>query len=358
MRARLAQLEATLAVLNAEYEKAEGEKVEARSTYEKGKSKIELAKRLISSLGGETERWATGVNTLADKKDCLVGDVLVASTFLSYIGPFTKPFREQLVREQWLPVLAKSVNNGPMPMSSAADPLHVLTSDAEIARWNTQGLPADLVSVENGAIVSNCARWPLIIDPQLQVKCSEGTFGPTAVFAASLTLFVADGHWCAMQSPCCNLGLQGITWLKQKEALRKLQMVRFEQKDILRRLQQAMEHGSSVIVENIGETIDPVVLPVVTRAFIRRGGRNVILLGDDEVEQHPDFRLFLHTKLSNPHFPPEIQAETTIVNFMVTPNGLEDQLLAVVIKTERPDLAAHKAALLQQQNQFRVGEAC
>lgn len=115
-----------------------------------------------------------------------------------------------------------------------------------------------------------------------------------------------------------------------------------------------MERGFSVIIENMGETIDPIVLPVVTRAFIRRGNRNVILLGDDEVEQHPDFRLFLHTKLSNPHYPPEVQAETTIVNFMVTPTGLEDQLLAVVIKTERPDLAAHKAALLQQQNQFKA----
>ena len=169
VRARLAQLEATLAILNTEYEKAEGEKQEAQATYERGKTKIELARRLVSSLGGETERWATGVKTLREEKENLVGDVLVASAFLSYVGPFTKPFREQLVREQWLPGLAKSVNNGPMPMSAAADPLRILTNEAEIAKWNTQGLPADPVSSENGAIVDNCARWPLIIDPQLQV---------------------------------------------------------------------------------------------------------------------------------------------------------------------------------------------
>lgn len=173
VRARLAQLEATLAALNAEYEKAEGEKLDAQNTYERGKSKIELARRLVSSLGGETERWAKGVSTLANEKDVLVGDVLVASAFLSYIGPFTKPFREQLLRGQWLPLLEKSVNNKPMPMSAAADPLRVLTSEAEIAKWNTQGLPADPVSAENGAIVNSCARWPLIIDPQLQVETSD-----------------------------------------------------------------------------------------------------------------------------------------------------------------------------------------
>ncbi|CAM9114065.1 unnamed protein product, partial [Sphacelaria rigidula] len=314
VRARLAQLEATLAALNAEYEKAEGEKLDAQNTYERGKSKIELARRLVSSLGGETERWAKGVSTLANEKDVLVGDVLVASAFLSYIGPFTKPFREQLLRGQWLPLLEKSVNNKPMPMSAAADPLRVLTSEAEIAKWNTQGLPADPVSAENGAIVNSCARWPLIIDPQLQ----------------------------------------GIAWLKQKEANRNLQIVRLGQKTLLRRLQEALERGYSMIVENMGESIDPVILPVVTRAFVRRGNRTVIVIGDDEVEQHDDFRFFLHTKLSNPHFPPEVQAETTMVNFMVTPTGLEDQLLSVVIKTERPDLATHKASLLQQQNQFRV----
>ena len=49
-----------------------------------------------------------------------------------------------------------------------------------------------------------------------------------------------------------------------------------------------------------------------------------------------------------------MQAETTLVNFTVTLKGLEDQLLSLVVRRERPDLASQKAALVQQENQFTV----
>ena len=47
------------------------------------------------------------------------------------------------------------------------------------------------------------------------------------------------------------------------------------------------------------------------------------------------------------HYPPELQAELTLVNFTVTPLGLEDQLLSLVIRKERPDLAARKPSSLE-----------
>lgn len=72
------------------------------------------------------------------------------------------------------------------------------------------------------------------------------------------------------------------------------------------------------------------------------------------MEYSPNFRLILHTKLANPHYKPEMQAQTTLVNFTVTRDGLEDQLLAEVVKAERPDLEELKAELTKQQNEFKI----
>ena len=99
-----------------------------------------------------------------------------------------------------------------------------------------------------------------------------------------------------------------------------LQIVRLGNKDMMRKLERSIENGHPVLIENIGERIDAVLLPVMQRATIKRG-RAYVKLGENEVEFHARFRLFLHTKLSNPHYPPELQAELTLVNFTVTPGA-------------------------------------
>jgi dynein heavy chain len=133
------------------------------------------------------------------------------------------------------------------------------------------------------------------------------------------------------------------------------QVARLDQADYLKKVELAITNGWSMLIENMGEKIDPMLLPVINRVAIKKGkGARFLRLGGTEVELHPDFRLYLHTKLSNPHYPPEIQAETTLVNFTVTPKGLEDQLLSLVVRKERADLANKQAALIQQRNVFKV----
>eukprot|EP00741_Cyanophora_paradoxa_P004754 tig00000828_g4612.t1 len=307
---RVVELNDKLSELIREFDAAEAAKDAVIAEAERCQRKLKLAQRLVAALASENTRWAQGVEELKGKLSVLVGDVLLSSAFVSYIGAFNNHFRQQLVDERWKPYLVQHK----IPTSPVMDPLAILTTDAEIARWMNDGLPSDRVSIENGTILTSCARWPLMIDPQLQ----------------------------------------GIAWVKAKEAKNQLQVVRLGQKRMLLTLERALEDGLPVLIENIGETIDAVLAPVLGRNTIKKGRNLFVRLGDKEVGYHPNFRLILHTKLANPHYAPEIQAETTLINFTVTEDGLEDQLLARVVKKERPDLEEQKSELMQQQNDFKI----
>ncbi len=107
-----------------------------------------------------------------------------------------------------------------------------------------------------------------------------------------------------------------------------------------------------MLIEDIGTWIDPVLDPLVGRNTIKKG--RAIKIGDKEIEYDTRFRLIFQTRLGNPHYPPEIQAQTTLINFTVTLSGLEDQLLAAVVNSERAELEEIKAELTKQQNEFKI----
>ena len=176
-----------------------------------------------------------------------------------------------LLYESYMPFLQVAVAGSQVPMRQLDDTTTVVTliaAEAEVAAWNTQGLPHDPVSSENGAIVAASKRWPLMIDPQLQ----------------------------------------GIAWVKAREAGR-LHVQRLGQPELIRNLRGAMAEGSSVLIENIGTQVDAVLQPLLQRAILRKSGRDYISLGDEEAEYSSDFSLFLHTKLSNPQ---KIRAGATV----------------------------------------------
>ncbi len=93
----------------------------------------------------------------------IIGDALLASAFVSYIGAFSSKLRLELWKFTWLP----NIITQKIPYTLGTEPLKVLTTEATKAKWKNEGLPADPMSIENATIISSCSRWPLIIDPQL-----------------------------------------------------------------------------------------------------------------------------------------------------------------------------------------------
>ncbi len=309
---KVVELEETLTTLTNQYKAAVAAKIKCQKDADATSATISLANRLVGGLASEKIRWGDSVKQLKDQAKMLPGDVLLVSAFISYLGCFTKQYRIELLEKKWLPYLKKVPK--PIPMSLGyvgANVLSLLTDDAIIAGWNNEGLPSDAMSTENATILTNLIKWPLMIDPQLQ----------------------------------------GIKWIKNKYG-KDLTVIRLGQRNYLEIVEEAVSTGSVLLIENLGEDTDAVLDPLLGRMLIKKG--RAIKLGDKEVEYNPKFQLFLQTKLANPHYKPELQAQTTLINFTVTRTGLEDQLLAEVVKADRPDLEDQKAELTRQQNEYKI----
>ncbi|XP_071954573.1 dynein beta chain, ciliary-like [Antedon mediterranea] len=307
--AKIAELDANLAKLTADFEEATSAKLKCQQEAESTARTITLANRLVGGLASENVRWAEAVAGFKEQEKTLPGDVLLTTGFVSYMGCFSKSYRIDLIEKMWLPFLKSQ--KVPIPITEGIDPLSLLTDDAAVALWNNEGLPSDRMSTENATILTNCERWPLMVDPQLQ----------------------------------------GIKWIKSKYG-DGLRVVRLGQRGYLDTIEQGISNGDTVLIENMMESVDPVLDPLLGRNTIKKG--RYIKIGDKEVEYNPEFRLILQTKLANPHYKPEMQAQTTLINFTVTRDGLEDQLLAQVVAQERPDLEALKLDLTKQQNDFKI----
>eukprot|EP00592_Proboscia_alata_P015189 CAMPEP_0194394788 /NCGR_PEP_ID=MMETSP0174-20130528/124051_1 /TAXON_ID=216777 /ORGANISM="Proboscia alata, Strain PI-D3" /LENGTH=2316 /DNA_ID=CAMNT_0039190629 /DNA_START=658 /DNA_END=7604 /DNA_ORIENTATION=+ len=299
---QVAGVEEKLRVLGKRYEEAMEEKKQVEDQASALMNRADLAQRLVGGLASENVRWGEEIERLRNSNITLTGDCMLAAGFVSYVGAFDQELREDLWKRQWsADLVARNV-----PMTEASDPISMLTNEGNNAKMITEGLPSDRISIENGAIATNCKRWPLIIDPQVQ----------------------------------------GIKWLKKKEE-GNLDIVQLTQKKWLKTIQNAITNGRCVIIENLGADIDATLDPVLSRAIYKKGRNLYLKLGGEEVEYDVAFQLYLQTKLSNPHYKPEIAAQCTIINFIATEKGLEDQLLAKVVELERKDLE-DKAKLLTQ----------
>jgi len=295
--------------LKRQLQEAEDAKRRVEEEAQSLQDQLDLANRLVNGLADENARWANNVIQYKEERVTMIGDALVSAAFVSYIGPFSAAFRGQLWREAWLPDIAERQ----LPCTTGIDPLTVLANDADQAVWKTEGLPADRVSLENAAVVVSCNRYPLIIDPQLQ----------------------------------------GQKWIKGREGS-EMVTIQLSQRAWLKKVEMAVSNGNVLMIEAIGQDIDAILDPLLSRQFVRKGKTFTVRLGSEDVEMSPAFKLYLQTKLINPHYKPETAAQCTIINFIVTESGLEDQLLAMVVKVEKPDLEQTKEELVNKQNEFQI----
>jgi dynein heavy chain, axonemal len=164
-RAQLKEVQDKLKKLTDELEGNKMKKEKLEYQVDMCSKKLERAETLIGGLGGEKIRWTQAALDLGHQYENLTGDVLLSSAIVAYLGAFTAAFRHEQVHD-W----CKFVESKNITRSKHFALVSTLGEPVKIRSWNIFGLPSDTFSVENGIILSNARRWPLMIDPQGQAN--------------------------------------------------------------------------------------------------------------------------------------------------------------------------------------------
>ena len=221
-------------------------------TRQKEKIEVQLgrAEKLVVGLHGESLRWAKTVKVLEVDLVNLIGNIVLAAGYISYVGTFTVKYRDSLLKE-WMTFCKEKK----IPFSLDFTVERVLGDPVQIRDWNINGLPADNLSVENGIIVTQAKRWPLMIDPQSQ----------------------------------------GNKWIKNMEKDNNMQVIKLSYPKFLQVVENGIRMGQPILLENIDETLDPSLEPLLQKNIVKQSGQWQIRIGDNWVHNH---QLYCDTRRS------------------------------------------------------------
>ena len=175
-----------------------------------------------------------------------------------------------------------------------------LGQPVKIQSWVLAGLPKDDTSIENGIIIDKSRRWPLMIDPQNQAN-----------------------------KYIKNMG---------RDQPETIEVLKTTDPGLMKTIELSIQFGRWVLVENVGESLDPSLEPILLQQTTKTGSSLTIVVGDKNIPYNDNFKFFMTTTLPNPHYSPETQVKVTVINFAITPSGLEEQMLATIVGLENPTL--------------------
>lgn len=305
-QAKLKEVMDKIALLESNFNLANAKKEQLVKDVEECRARLERAQKLIGGLGGERTRWTASCQHFEVLYQNLIGDALVSSGMIAYAGAFTPDFRQKLMKNWHARLLDFKI-----PHTPDCDLRETLADPVAIRTWTICGLPQDNHSIENGIIMSKARRYPLFIDPQGQANRFIKNMG---------------------KDPSLSEG--------------GIDVVKLSDKNFLRVLENGVRFGKWVLLENIGETLDAALEPLLLQQKFKQGGTEMIKVGDSTIPWNDTFRFFMTTKLPNPHYPPEICVKVSLLNFAITFGGLEDQLLGVVVVEEMPEMEQKKNSLV------------
>jgi dynein heavy chain len=103
-------------------------------------------------------------------------------------------------------------------------------------------------------------------------------------------------------------------WIKKMEE-KDLEIADMKDPNYVKKLEQSIFHGKRVLLQDVGNELDPVLDNVLNKSVTTVGKVQTVKIGEKEIEWHKNFKLYITTRISNPHYTPEVSTKVTVVNF-------------------------------------------
>eukprot|EP00939_MAST-03C_sp_MAST-3C-sp1_P001116 g1116.t1 len=341
IRTAFKQAESEMAAFEAEYERkkahydrenaaleklandtaqAKKESEEAAERVTKGKLRLGLSKRLIAVLIHEKKSWKEALALGESETRTILGDCLLASALVVYGSAHVVSKRCDLMRSRWLSWLQKKR----IPTSAIVDVSRTILEKAVIERLNIETLPQTQACIENAALAMTCeaTHWAILIDPHREMiewlrrrfskEASQGTNGPVAT----------------------EISVRS-TGVRQMIA----QQVEDGGVVLLRDLRGVDEDEAS---KSLLQWMRPLL---IRETRTKKNGAEVVRLGENEYTFSKRFRLYMVSFDHSPLLPVFAHAHCQVVHCALDPSSIESQILWLLARLERPDLAERKCTM-------------
>ena len=284
-------------------------KVEAiKNESQEVEKKVITSKKLLDNLSSENSRWTQSVEDFNELISSMTGDVLLSAGFVSYCGYFDQAYRALLL-STW----KNYMNNEGLRYKKDISLVEYLCTVSQRMMWKGFKLPDDDLCTENAIILERYNRYPLIIDPTGQ----------------AMTFVLAY----------------------RKEL--KIKTTSFDSPQFMKVMENGLRFGLPVLIENV-EKIDPLMNSILNKEVTKQGGRNLVRIGDQEIDFDSRFKLYMLTRDSETRFTPDICSRVTFVNFTITASSLENQCVNLYLKNEQPAVEKKRLNLLKLQGEFML----
>jgi len=296
-------LKANVDSLNERLSKSLAKAKKLEEDQQRAKLHLSRAEKLLKGLDDESVRWATLAATLRVDETNMTGNMLLAASMISYLGPLNVSFREELLKEWFGYIKAEKI-----PVGDSFSIAEILSDPVTIKDWQMKGLPADNLSVENAVILMSSQKAPLLIDPQMQMA----------------------------------------KWLKNVGKDSEIICIKYNNANLLKQIENAIRFGNTILIESVEENLDPSLDSALSKQVYKKGPQFFLKFNDQEIPYNSDFRIYLATKLQNPQYLPETTININLINCTVTEVGLQEQLLVEIVLNECPQLEEQRDVLIRQ----------